>query len=245
MTLAHDVTGDGPAVLLLHSTVVDRRMWDPTVPALVEAGFQAIRCDLRGYGDSPPATELYNDADDALDLLGTDPFTIIGSSGGGRVALEIAARYPGLVTALVLLCSAGDNLFPGPGLRAFWDRENALLEAGDIDGAVDLNVTQWVGPEASDQTRDSVRVMQRHVFDLQMAVPEEPPQTTYEYDYADIAARMLLVTGAHDFPEFGAVADDLAAVHPSATRVHLPWAGHLPSMERPDLLNPILLEFLK
>jgi pimeloyl-ACP methyl ester carboxylesterase len=245
VTLAHDVTGDGPTVLLLHSTVVDRRMWDPTIPALAEAGFRAVRCDLRGYGDSPLAAEPYNDADDALALLGPGPFAIIGSSGGGRVALEIAARHPARVTTLVLLCTASDDLAPGPRLRAVWDRENALLEAGDIDGAVDLNVTQWVGPEASDQTRSSVRVMQRRVFDIQMAVPEEPPRTAHEYAYADITARTLLVTGAHDLPEFSEVADHLAGVLPAATRMHLPWVGHLPSIERPDLLNPILLDFLR
>ena len=87
--------------------------------------------------------------------------------------------------------------------------------------------------------------MQRHVFDVQMAVAEEPPQTRYEYSLADVTARTLLITGAHDLPDFRGVADHLASVLPSAARLDLPWAGHLPSMERPDLLNPILLDFLR
>ena len=41
------------------------------------------------------------------------------------------------------------------------------------------------------------------------------------------------------------MAGHLAKVIPSATRMDLAWAGHLPSMERPDLLNPILLDFLR
>jgi 3-oxoadipate enol-lactonase len=248
VTLAHDVTGEGPAVLLLHSTVVDRRMWDPQIPALTGAGFRPIRCDLPGYGDTPLPTGLYNDADDVLALLddlGADRFAIIGASGGGVVGQEIAARFPHRVTALILLCTAMPGLDPGPELRSLWEREGALLEAGDIDGAVDLNVAGWVGPEATDQTRSSVRAMQRHVFDVQMAVAEEPPQTRYEYSLADVTARTLLITGAHDLPDFRGVADHLASVLPSAARLDLPWAGHLPSMERPDLLNPILLDFLR
>ena len=117
MTLAHDVAGDGPAVLLLHSTVVDRRMWDPQVPALVTAGFRAVRCDLNGFGDSPLPTGLYNDADDVLATLatlGVGDFAIVGASGGGRVALEIAARRPSRVSALLLLCTAVRGFEPGP-----------------------------------------------------------------------------------------------------------------------------------
>ena len=247
MTLAHDVAGDGPAVLLLHSTVVDRRMWDPQVPALVAAGFRAIRCDLNGFGDSPLPTALYNDADDVMTVLsslGAGDFAIVGASGGGKVALEVAARWPSRVSALLLLCTAVGGFEPGPQLRAFWEREDALLEAGDLDGAAELNAVQWLGPEADQETHAAVRAMQRHVFDVQWGVDEEPEQRTYEFDLEAVTARTLLVTGAHDVADFGRIADDLAKVLPGAGRLDLPWAGHLPSMERPDLLNPLMLEFL-
>jgi pimeloyl-ACP methyl ester carboxylesterase len=247
MTLAHDVAGGGPAVLLLHSTVVDRRMWDPQVPALVEAGFRAIRCDLNGFGDSPLPTGLYNDADDVLALLAAlavGDFAIVGASGGGRVALEVAARWPSRVSALLLLCTAVGGFERGPELRAFGEREDALLEAGDLDGAAELNAVQWLGPEADQKTHAAVRVMQRHIFDVQCGVDEDPQQRTYAYDLADVTARTLLVTGAHDLPDFRRIADDLASVVPGAKRLDLPWAGHLPGMERPDLLNQVMVEFL-
>jgi 3-oxoadipate enol-lactonase len=249
MMLAHDVAGDGPAVLLLHSTVVDRRMWDPQVPALVAAGFRAIRCDLNGFGDSPLPTGTYNDADDVLAVLSavsasSPTFAIVAASGGGRVALEIAARRPSRVSALLLLCTAVGGFERGPQLRAFGEREDALLEAGDLDGAAELNAVQWLGPEADQETHAAVRMMQRHVFDVQWGVDEEPEQRTYEYDLDAITARTLLVTGAHDLPDFRRIADDLASLVPGAKRLDLPWAGHLPSMERPDRLNPVILEFL-
>ena len=244
MTLAHDIAGDGPAVLLLHSTVVDRRMWDPQIPALTTAGFRTVRCDLPGFGETPVPTGLYNDADSVLSLV-DGPFAMIGASGGGRVALEIAARFPDRVTALILLCTAMPGMTPGPGLRSFWDREEALLEAGDLDGAAEVNATHWLGPESTDETHDFVREMQRHVFDVQAGLTEEPPQLVHEFELKSITARTLLVTGAHDLPEFRTVADHLAGVIPGATRLELPWAGHLPSLERPDLLNPILLDFLR
>ena len=157
MTISHDVTGDGPTVVLLHSTVCDRRMWDPQVPALVAAGHRVVRCDFRGFGNTPMPDRPTSDADDVvelLDTLGAARVALVGASGGGRVALEIAAGRPDRVTDLALLCTAWAGHAAGAELRAIGAREDALLEAGDVAGATELNVRTWVGPAADDQTRD-------------------------------------------------------------------------------------------
>jgi pimeloyl-ACP methyl ester carboxylesterase len=53
------------------------------------------------------------------------------------------------------------------------------------------------------------------------------------------------VTGGHDFASFSAIGDHLAATIPGAERLHLDWAGHLPSMERPDAVLALLLDTLR
>lgn len=247
MTLAHDVAGDGSALLLLHSTVCDRRMWDPQLPALAGAGFRAVRCDLRGYGDSPVPAEPYSDAEDVaelLDTLGADRVALVAASGGGRVALEVAARWPSRVSALALLCTAMAGHEPSAELRAFGEREDALLEAGDADAATELNVRTWLTPDATEQTREAVRAMQRHAFMVQLAAPDVAPIRA-EYDLGAITAPTLLVSGARDLVDFRQIATRLAAELPDARHIELPWAGHLPSIERPDEVNEILLDFLR
>jgi 3-oxoadipate enol-lactonase len=239
MRLAYDVAGDGPTVVLLHSTACDRRMWAPLAPALVDAGFQVIACDLAGFGESPVPEVAYNDADEVAALF--DRAALIGSSGGGGVAIEVAARFPGRVTALALLCTALPGFPVGPERRAFGEREDALLAAGDLAGATALNVDFWVGPEASPETRSLVATMQRHNFEVQS---DDATEIERPYEPSAITAPTLLVSGAHDVPEFTAIATHLAGVLPRAEHRHLDWAGHLPSLERPDLLNPILLDFL-
>jgi pimeloyl-ACP methyl ester carboxylesterase len=247
--LSYEEAGTGPAIVLLHSTVCDRRMWDPQIPALTEAGYRAIRCDFQGYGESPMPRTAYDNAQDVIDLLdalGVAETMVIASSGGGRVALEVAARWPSRVTAMALLCTAKADHEPSAQREAFGDLEEALLEAGDVAGATDLNVRTWVGPEADDATREKVREMQQHAFEVQLApIDEEPDPIRVEYAFSAITAPTLLISGEHDFPDFQAIAEELAETLPGARHIHLDWAGHLPSMERPDKVNPLLLAFLR
>ncbi|MFB7516865.1 alpha/beta fold hydrolase [Streptomyces sp. NPDC056144] len=248
MTLSHDLAGQGPStVVLLHSGVCDRRMWDGQFHALADAGHRVVRCDLRGFGDTPvdaPHTHA-EDVRALLDHIGADRAAVVGSSFGGAVALELAARHPDRVTALALLAPASPCMVPSEELRAWGGREDALLEAGDIDAAVELNVDTWLGPEADEAARALVRRMQRRAFDVQLAAEfgADDPEVTRD-ELARIAAPALVVGGAHDVPDFRAVAADLAELLPAARRVDLDWAGHLPALERPDETAVLLTAFL-
>jgi 3-oxoadipate enol-lactonase len=248
VTLAYDEAGDGPAVLLLHSTAADRRMWDPQIRDLAAAGYRVVACDLRGFGATPMPEHPWNNADDVTGLLaklGIDRLALVGASGGGKVALEIAARHPERVTALALLCTAAGGHEPSAALREFWDREEALLEDGDLAEATDLNVDSLLGPEAGFGTRDSLRLMQRNIFDVQGVGDLAFEPVVHDFDPAAITAPTLLVTGAHDFADFREIAVDLAGRIPGARHLDLDWAGHLPSMERPEVVTPLLIDFLR
>ncbi|MFF2780144.1 alpha/beta fold hydrolase [Streptomyces sp. NPDC058052] len=251
MTLSHDTAGTGPqTVVLLHSGVCDRRMWDGQFQALAGAGHHVVRCDLRGFGETPAdAPHVHaDDVRDLLDHLGVERAVLVGSSFGGEVALEFAVRHPGRTTALTLLCAAAPvEHEAGPELRAFFGQEDALLEAGDIEAATALNVGLWLGPDAGDDARALVHAMQRRAFELQLGVPEEHeagPSGVTERDLAAIAAPALVVTGAHDVPDFRAIGEKTAALLPAARHVELDWAGHLPSLERPEETLRLLLDHL-
>jgi 3-oxoadipate enol-lactonase len=247
VTLAHDVAGDGPALVLLHSTVCDRRMWDPQWPALAAAGYRVVRCDFRGFGDTPAADLPYSDADDVRDLmdaLGLGQAALIGASYGGKASVEIAARWPERVTALALICAGLPGHEPSLRLRAFGRREDELLDAGDVDAAVELNVATWLGPEASEQARQQVRRMQRHAFDVQLAAAGDFELPPAEVDLAAVRAPCLALSGARDLPDFREIAASLPGRFPAARHVELPWAGHLPSLERPAEVTTLLVSFL-
>lgn len=249
MTISHDVAGEGPAVVLLHSSVCDRRMWEPQWRPLVEAGYRVVRCDFRGFGDTPMADRPYSDAEDVAELLGTlgiGPAVLVGSSYGGTVALETAARRPELVGALVLLCSGSPGHTPSDALRSIGVQEDALLAAGDITGAVELMADTWLGPEADHAARNQLRRMQRHAFEVQSTADgEEFWQPASEVDLSRIEVPCLAVSGRHDVVDFREIAARLPEQLKCARHLELPWAGHLPGLERPDTVSALLTEFLR
>jgi 3-oxoadipate enol-lactonase len=67
--LAHDVAGHGPVVLFVHEGIADRRMWEPQVGPFVAAGHMVVRCDLRGFGDTPLASGPLSNVADLHELL--------------------------------------------------------------------------------------------------------------------------------------------------------------------------------
>jgi pimeloyl-ACP methyl ester carboxylesterase len=222
-------------------------MWAPVLSLLASA-HRVVAPDLRGFGETPQPGEAYADADDVrhlLDVLGIERAAVVGASFGGRVALELATRHPDRVTSLVLLCPAYRGLeVTDPVVLAFGERENELLEDGDVAGAVALNVDLWSGPEATTQVRDDIARMQRRAFEVQLAADEQdpPPRAErVEVDPVAVAVPALVVAGAHDVAHHRDIATLLAREVPGAELVELAWAGHLPSLERPDETAALLL----
>ena len=235
MTLPHDDLGSGPAVLLLHAGVADRRMWHVQTTACAEAGMRAVVPDLRGFGDSPLPGETFSHIDDLvhlLDDLGIETASVVGASFGGYLAQELAVRHPSRVRSLVLLCPATALLEPDAVLEAFGEEEATLLESGELDAAAELNVRTWTGPDADEEARSQVRHMQRRAFELQLAGPDTE-RDDGESDPADITAPTLVVSGDHDLAAFRDAARRLAERVEDGRLVRLDWAGHLPSLERP------------
>jgi 3-oxoadipate enol-lactonase len=230
--LHHEVRGQGPPVLLLHAGGLDGRMWAPLADRLADR-FTLVMPDQRGHGRTPMPPEPFAAAEDTvalLDELGIDYAPVVGNSFGGRVALQLATAAPERVSALALLASSLPEFERSPALRAFGDEEDALWEAGDIDGVVALNLRTWLRePAHAELFADMVRT----ACELQRDVTEDA-ERPLPVDLGAIAAPTLAVSGGLDFPDFAAIADRIAAEVPGAQRAEVPDAGHMIALERPD-----------
>jgi 3-oxoadipate enol-lactonase len=250
--IAYDLAGSGPAVLLLHAGIGDRRMWDAQFPPFAEH-FTVIRFDARGFGetrkpDAPFAP--YADAIALLDHLGISRAHFVGVSMGSQTAIEAAIAAPERVSALVAV-AARTGAPVSSALRAGWDRVNELYEAGDIAGAVEYELRMWVdgpdrGPDAVDpEIRERVREMNAALFtrddDAGEEIPLDPPVSER---LAEISAPTLIVFGDKDVMNVRQAAAPLTTAIQGARLAVIPDAAHLPQMERPGLFDEIVLGFL-
>jgi 3-oxoadipate enol-lactonase len=234
-----------PHVVFVHAGGVDGRMWHPLAECL--EGRRMHIPDLRGHGSTPLPPGEYSHAEDLLrmlDDLRIKRATIVGASFGGWVALQLATKAPDRVNGLALLASTNrdrDESAWSPEIVAFRAKEEALLEAGDIDGAVALGLRAW---KPRPGVRDLVEEMSRDAFVLQQGVEAEERQLPV--DLAAIKAPTLVVSGGKDpMPDFAQIADFLAGAIEGAERAEVKDAGHLIALERPDATAELLKPWLE
>jgi 3-oxoadipate enol-lactonase len=141
---------------------------------------------------------------------------------------------------------------PDEAIQAFGREEDRLLEAGDLQGATELNMRMWLdGPRRSpDQVdtrvRQAVAAMQLQAFQM----PEPDKAAVIEPDSAatvrlnEIRVPALIIAGKLDVPVIVAHAQKLAQAIDGAQLQLMSDAAHLPNMERPALFNAWIQEFI-
>jgi pimeloyl-ACP methyl ester carboxylesterase len=235
-------------VLLLHAGIADRRMWAPQVEALRAAGHDPVAPDLPGFGDEPLVPPTVDYVTFAAERIG-EPGAVAGCSFGGRVALELAAARPDLVRSLVLIAPGLASAGWSEQTQAGFAEEEALVEAGDLGGAAAQQARMWLAPDADDSVRELTAAMTLRSYEQQLPVDGQVratwPEPSAESRLEEIAVPTLVVTGDQDLPELHALSERLVRGLPNARAEAIEGAGHLPSLERPDELNRLLLEFLQ
>ena len=106
--------GRGPRVVFLHGFTQAGKSWDPVLKAATGLNIETVLPDLPGHGRSSRQKLHLNDTADLL-AQSFGPAAYVGYSMGGRVALHVALRHPGLVRGLLLFGAT-------PGLDSEQDR---------------------------------------------------------------------------------------------------------------------------
>ncbi len=142
---AFRMTGDGPALLLIHGISDSSATWAPIIPLLAQHHL-VIAPDLLGHGESDKPRADYAVAAyacgmrDLLSVLDIDRVTVVGHSLGGGIAMQFAYQFPERCERLVLVGSAGVGREVHPLLRLISapgaEPGLALATAAPVRGAV-------------------------------------------------------------------------------------------------------------
>ena len=230
-------------------------MWQPQVEVLQSAGYRVLAPDLRGFGQhllEPASFSHVRDVDALLD----GPAAVVGSSLGGRVALELAVLRPELVERLVLIAPGLPGWQWSDETRAAWAEEETAFERGDIEAAAEASLRLWVdGPRRSPEMvdpamRSAVHGMLIRSYELQKeggdvgAEEEQTLDPPVNDRLGEIRCPTLVLVGDEDVADMRAIAAHVANSVSGARLVNVPAAAHLPSLERAAEVNALLLAFL-
>ena len=246
MTHYVDHGGTGPAVVLLHSFLMDGDMFAPQVAALGDT-FRLIAIDERGHGKTPedgPFT-YWDVADDVLavaDELGLDQFAVVGTSQGGFIGLRLALLAPDRVTALAVLGTSAAPEDPQVaeayrGLGALWATQ------GPTDQLVDMVATICIGAMDSSAWKIKLRALPSdRVTVLMNALVDRDGLLDR---LGEISCPTLVLHGSADAAYPVERAEEIVAAVPKAEPLVLVGGGaHFLSLTDPDAVNPPLRAFL-
>lgn len=241
-------TGSGTPILFVHGMCGDADVWSDQVSRLSDR-FRCVAYDRRGHTRSPfgqGVRTVEAHADDAAALirfLRLSPVLLVGSSGGARVGLDVARRYPELLRgavlsepALIALADDGGADFVahvGPALRS----ATTPQEAVDAFFMV-VDPSLWrATPEAR---KDTFRANHVELFgDLEM-----PPYAPSDEELASVAVPLRLLVGSRSEPIFGQIARRVANVVPGADLVVLEGASHATYASAPAAFTDAVVSFL-
>jgi pimeloyl-ACP methyl ester carboxylesterase len=258
LKIDHTDDGLGQPVVLIHSSVSANRQWRPLTEALKDR-YRVLAINLFGYGETTPWPDtspqsLYAQAQLVLALceeIGS-PVHLVGHSFGGSVALKAADLLGPRVGSLVLLEPNPFYLLKQNGRtqaflesRILRDHVKFFGSLGDWPTVAERFADYWLGdgswstmPEKRRGAFADSLPPNFHEWD---AVMDE--ETTIE-EWKALTARTLVVSDAATRIPIREIVDIFAKACPHWTFHKIPEGGHMAPLTRPELVNPIVRQFL-
>jgi pimeloyl-ACP methyl ester carboxylesterase len=250
---------EGRLVVLVHGFSVPYYIWDPTFAPLVQAGCRVLRYDLygRGYSDRPDVVynqdlfvrQLWH----LLAALHIDrPVDLVGLSIGGAIAVAFTDRHPDMVNKLCLISPAGLPVKRSPlaGLV-----EMPLLGEWLMSLFGDKLLVDWLRgdfrqPAKFPEYQAKYRVQMKYVGFKRAIL--STMRSSFLDDMTEAYRRVgqqkrpvLLIWGREDQTVPFSTSEKVRAAIPQVEFHAIDDAGHVSHYERPEIVNHLLIEFLR
>ena len=249
---------NGQPVVLVHGFSTPYFIFDTTFEFLVNSGFRVLRYDLfgRGYSDRPRVDyniQLFvRQLKDLLDALGLKRVDLIGLSMGGPITTSLVSEYPDYVSRQVLIDPAGAEQVPLPWvLKALKLPVFGELALGLFGSTRMLKViaSDMVTPETVEHFQNQFKIqMQYKGFKNAILSTMRNGMLESFYETYVCAGKLgkptLLFWGMDDATVPFESSKLILKAMPHAEFHAIENCGHIPHYEKPEIVNPILREFL-
>jgi pimeloyl-ACP methyl ester carboxylesterase len=265
----HDVAyrqaGEGPLLVMVHGIAGSSSTWVPVMPLLAER-FTVIAPDLLGHGESAKPRGDYSlgayasGIRDLLGVLGHERATVVGHSLGGGIAMQFAYQFPQMAERLVLVASGGLGKEVTPLLRALTvpgseyvlpfvlrrELHDVLGVAGRAIGRFGVRADPFLTEVWQAWARLTDVRAQRAFIHTIRAVIDIAGQRVSARDRLYLAHEVptMIVWGDRDQVIPVSHAHAAHELIPGSRLEVVDGAGHFLPIERPELLDRLLRDFL-
>jgi pimeloyl-ACP methyl ester carboxylesterase len=232
----YDEDGSGEPLVLLHGGLCTNETWAAQTPAFAEH-FRVVAPERRAHGhtadvDGPLTYDAM--AADTIGFLGKvigGRAHLVGWSDGGIVGLLVAIARPDLVNKLVVI---GTN-FDTAGIVPGGDEMLASMTPDGDEAAMFRGLYEMHSPDGPEHWPVALAKF--------LAMAQSEPHIKID-EIARISAATLVLVGDDDLMTFEHTVSLYDAI-PNSELAVIPGASHAVVMEKPDILNRIVLDFLE
>lgn len=250
---------DEPLVVLVHGFSVPSYVWDPTLSALHEAGYQVLVYDLfgRGYSERLKCEydiDLFTNQLSGL-ILALEiemPFVVGGLSMGGPIAARFAHQHPDMVSGVLLISPVVTRPTRGETFPLNVPLVGEYLMRAVMEPFVlpRLQTADFFNPANFPDWEDRYRAQlkfkgtgQALLSTIRNLIRHDPGE---EYQALEMTGTpLLLIWGEEDQTIGWTQIEILKEMMPEIQVKIVPAAGHLSHFEQPSIVNPVIIQFLE
>jgi pimeloyl-ACP methyl ester carboxylesterase len=247
-------------VVLVHGFSVPYFIYDPTFAFLTQQGYRVVRYDLFGRGFSDRPEVRYNidlfvrQLDELLHALRfAQPVTLVGLSTGGPITTVFTALHPEHVNKLVLIDPVGAKSLPYSWILKvatppiLGEKIIGLLRSDNLDNRIAARFfdRELIGHF---QSRYVVQLQYKGFKRAILSTLRNNMLDSFLDSYERIGKMnkpVLLFWGRDDPTVPFEHSQPLRKAIPAIEFHAIELCGHTPHYEKPEEVNPILLEFLR
>ena len=225
------VYGSGEPLIMLHGGLGHSDVWGNQIPVFAQH-FKVITADSRGHGRSTRSAQPYSyglmasDVVALMDYLKIDKASIVGWSDGGIIGIDIAINHPERLNKLFAF-GANTNV---AGLRPDIDKSPVFNKYIEVAGEDYKRLSK---------TPDQYDAFVQQISQMWATQPDYKPE-----QLAKINVPVAIADGEHDEAIRQEHDVEMSKAIPGAKLVILPGVSHFAFLQKPDLFNQAVLDFL-